>query len=63
MFECDLNIFEFCKKVRYIFPKSHAIEHVITSLQLAWFKKYYPKEFYEAYLTRYFEDFNNLTAE
>jgi DNA polymerase-3 subunit alpha (Gram-positive type) len=55
--------FEFCKKVRYMFSKSHAIEYVIIALQLAWFKKYYPKDFYEAYLDCYLSDTRNLTEE
>jgi DNA polymerase-3 subunit alpha (Gram-positive type) len=55
--------FEFCSNVRYIFPKSHAIENVIVSLKIAWFKKYYPKEFYEAYLNCFLCDTENLTEE
>lgn len=55
--------FDFCSKVRYMFPKAHATIYVTYALYCAWFKKYYPQEFYEAYLICYFEDVDNLTEE
>lgn len=55
--------FDFCSKVRYMFPKAHAVMYVTYALYCAWFKKYYPQEFYEAYLICYFEDVDNLTKE
>ena len=46
-----------------MFPKAHATIYVTYALYCAWFKKYYPQEFYEAYLICYFEDVDNLTEE
>ena len=39
--------FECCSKVRYMFPKAHAVAYVYNDIRCAWFKKNYSKEYYE----------------
>lgn len=55
--------FDYCSKIRYMFPKAHAVEYVINALRCAWYKNYYPTEFYKAYISCYFDKNKELTGE
>lgn len=39
-----------CQKIRYLFPRAHAICYVKAAVQLAWYKFYYPTDFYAAWM-------------
>lgn len=50
--------FESCEKIKYMFPRAHAVAYVMTSLRIAWYKVHYPLAFYAAYFTTKLSDLN-----
>lgn len=50
---------ESCRRIKYMFPKGHAVAYVMMAMRIAYFKVHYPFAFYAAYLSRKADDFDS----
>ncbi len=47
-----------CKKIKYLFPKGHAVAYVMMTVRIAYYKIYYPYAFYYATFSVKIDDFD-----
>ncbi|MFV0440048.1 MAG: PolC-type DNA polymerase III [Lachnospirales bacterium] len=50
-----------CKKIKYMFPKGHAVAYVMMTVRIAFYKLYYPEAFYVATLSEKYSDIDYET--
>lgn len=53
---------ESCKKIKYMFPKAHAVAYVMMSFRIAYYKVHYKEAFYASYFSTKISSFDFETV-
>ena len=53
---------ESCKKIKYMFPRGHAVAYTMMSYRIAWFKVHHPLEYYCVYFSNKLDSFDCSAA-